>query len=113
MSLSKYVRVWCGLAFAAAGVVGASAGAPATQPAGSAPQSPGGQLCRVEGHITSGRNALPGVSVVVHDGAEGNALKTATSTDTDGKFTILFAPNAAYRLTAELTAFGSVERTLT
>jgi trimeric autotransporter adhesin len=112
MSLSKYSRLWCGLAFAAAGVVGASAGAPAQQ-AGAPPQSPPGQFCRVEGHVTSGRDALPGVSVVVHDGGEGNVLKAATSTDIDGKFTVLFAPNATYRLTAELTAFGSAERTLT
>jgi hypothetical protein len=100
-SLSTSSRLWCGLAFAAAGVVGASAGAPPAQQAGAAPQSPRGQSCRVEGHITSGRVALPGVSIVVHAGAAGDILKAATSTDTDGKFTILFAPDATYRLTGE------------
>ena len=63
--------------------------------------------CRVEGHVTSGRDPLPGVSVVVH---AGDALKAATSTDVDGSFAIsLSRPNASYRLTAELTAFATAE----
>ena len=103
--------MWWGVAFVAAGVVGASAGAPPspqTETDSSARRS-----CRVEGHITSGRDALPGVSVIAHADAAGDILKAATSTDTDGNFSILFAPNATYRLTAELTAFSSTERTLT
>jgi hypothetical protein len=50
------------------------------------------------------------VSIVVH---AGDALKAATSTDVDGRYTILFSPNATYRVTAELTAFGAVDRTIT
>ena len=103
--------MWWGAAFAAAGVVGASAGAPAPQQ--TEPNLSTSRSCRVEGHITSGRDALPGVSVVAHADAAGDVLKAATSTDTDGKFSILFAPNATYRLTADLTAFSSAERTLT
>src|SRR5262249_51905147 len=30
-----------------------------------------------------------------------------------GRYTILFSPNATYRVTAELTAFGAVDRTIT
>ena len=73
-----------------------------------APQA--AQSCRVQGHVTSGRDPLPGASVIVH---VGNALKAATSTDLDGKYTILFAPNATYRVSAELTAFASVEHDVT
>ena len=50
------------------------------------------------------------MSIVVH---AGETLKAATSTDVDGRYTILFSPNATYRVTAELTAFGAVDRTLT
>src|SRR5262249_44391852 len=73
-------------------------------------QNPSGPTCRVEGRVTSGREPLPGVSIVVH---AGDALKAATSTDVDGHYTILFSPNATYRVTAELTAFGSIDRTIT
>ena len=110
MSLIASARLWYGLAFVAAGVVGASAGAPVRQQPALAAQSPANQLCRVEGHVTSGRDPLPGVSVVVH---AGDNLKAATSTDIDGKFTIVFAPNATYRLTADLTAFAAIDRTIT
>jgi hypothetical protein len=60
--------------------------------------------------VTSGRDPLPGVSIVVHTG---DTLKAATSTDVDGRYTILFSPNATYRVTAELTAFGAVDKTIT
>ena len=43
----------------------------------------------------------------------GDALKAATSTDIDGRYTILFAPNATYHVSADLTAFGQAERDLT
>src|SRR5439155_26603527 len=66
--------------------------------------------CRVEGRVTSGSAPLPGASVVVH---VGDVLKAATSTDIDGKYTILFAPNATYHVSAELTAFARVERDVT
>ena len=53
---------------------------------------------------------LPGASVVVQ---VGDAVKAATSTDADGKFTITFSPNATYHIAAELTAFTRAERDLT
>jgi hypothetical protein len=99
-------RFWYGLALATAGVVGASAGNAQTTPS-SAPAQ--GTLCRVEGRITRGRDALPGASVIVR---VGGALKAATSTDIDGRYTIVFSPNATYHLSAELTAFAPVERDL-
>src|SRR5262245_37834458 len=100
----KNTRLWSALALAIAGVVGASAG-------GQNPSTPqAGPVCRVEGRITSGRDPLPGVSVVVR---VGGALKAATSTDIDGRYTIVFSPGATYHLTAEMTAFAPVERDLT
>src|SRR5437773_11538701 len=66
--------------------------------------------CRIQGSVTSGNSPLPGVSIVVH---VDSVLKAATSTDLDGKYTILFAPNATYHLSADLTAFSGVERDLT
>jgi hypothetical protein len=106
VNVLKHSRIWYGLALATAGVVGASAGGAQTSP--SAPAA--GAACRVEGRITSGRDALPGASVIVRvDGV----LKAATSTDIDGRYTIVFSPGATYHLSAELTAFAPVERDLT
>jgi hypothetical protein len=101
----KDSRLWFALALATAGVVGASAGGQ-TPPVA---QMPGRAACRVDGHVTSGRDALPGASVVVR---VGGVLKAATSTDIDGRYTIVFSPGSAYHLTAELTAFAPVERDL-
>ena len=69
-----------------------------------------GPRCRVEGHVRSGNLPLPGASVIVQ---VGDAVKAATSTDTDGKFTITFSPNATYHIAAELTAFTRADRDLT
>jgi hypothetical protein len=66
--------------------------------------------CRVTGRIVSGGVALPGVSLIVR--ADG-AVTAATSTDVDGRYTILFAPNATYRLSADLVGFATTERDLT
>ena len=66
--------------------------------------------CRVDGRVTSSGGPLPGASVVVH---AGDTLKAATSTDVDGKFAILFAPNSTYHLSVDLTAFGTAERDIT
>src|SRR5438128_1531159 len=63
--------------------------------------------CRIGGRVTSGDVPLPGVSVIVH---VGDALKAATSTDLDGTYIILFAPNATYRVSADFTGFTSAER---
>ena len=98
-------RLWYGLALVVASIAGASAAGPAQQPA--VPQT---SSCRVEGRVTSGRDPLPGVSITVR---AGDALKAATSTDLDGKYTILFAPNATYRITSDLTGFTAVDRALT
>ena len=107
--LIQCARLWYGLALAVSCVAAASAGVSAGQQQPPA-QSPSGPACRVEGHVTSGSNPLPGVSIVVHIG---DTLKAATSTDLDGRYTILFSPNATYRVTAELTAFAPVDRTIT
>ncbi len=66
--------------------------------------------CRVTGRVLSGAEPLPGAAVVVSSG--GN-VKAATSTGVDGRFTILFGPNATYHVIAELTAFTKEERDLT
>jgi hypothetical protein len=63
--------------------------------------------CRVSGRVTSGNIPLPGVSVVVH---LAGVVKGATSTDVDGTFTILFTPDAAYHLSADLTGFVGAAR---
>jgi len=86
-------------------VIGAqsSPGAPAGQPSQPAVR------CRVEGRATSGTQPLPGVSIVVF---VGDAPRTGTSTDVDGRYTILFAPGT-YRLAADLTGFVHRERDLT
>ena len=92
---------------------GVTAGAQAPQPtapAGLAAQAQNAVRCRVEGRVTSANGPLPGASVVVH---VGDALRAATSTDLDGKFTILFAPNGTYHLSVDLTAFARVERDVT
>ena len=108
VSLSRYSRVWFVLLLVAACVVAASAGSNPGQ-SGAASQS-AEPACRVVGHVTSGRDPLPGASVVVH---AGDALKTATSTDVDGSFALSLAPGASYRLAVELTAFGTAERAIT
>ena len=106
--LNNYARLWYGLALVAACIAAASAGASAGQQT-AAPATPP-PACRVGGRVTSGRDPLPGVSIVVH---AGDALKAATSTDLDGRYVILFAPNASYKLTADLTAFAPIDRTIT
>src|SRR5262245_60130583 len=80
------------------------------QSASSSQDTQAGSRCRIAGRITSGGVPLPGVSVVVH---VGDALRAATSTDTDGTFAILFSPNATYRLSARLTGFAKIERDVT
>jgi hypothetical protein len=76
-----------------------------------APQAPAPNTrCRVTGKVTSGTQALPGVALLIKSG---DKLLAATSTDADGKFTILFSPSSTYHVTAELTAFGTTERDLT
>src|SRR5262245_27845757 len=66
--------------------------------------------CRVTGRVTSGSNPLPGVSIVV---CSGDVVKTATSTDVDGTYTILFGPDAAYDISADLPGFAVVNREVT
>ena len=66
--------------------------------------------CRVSGRLTSGAVSLPGVSIVAY---AGDAAKASTSTDIDGTYSILFAPDASYRVVADLTGFTRVERSIT
>src|SRR5216684_2911581 len=66
--------------------------------------------CRIGGRVTSGNVPLPGVSVVVH---VGDALRAATSTDLDGTYAILFAPNATYHLSADIAGFIGTDRDVT
>src|SRR5262245_57485821 len=97
------------LAAVAAGLtlfVGAEA--PNVMAQGGAPGSAG--RCRVTGRVVSGGVPLPGVSIVVRgDGV----VKAATSTDLDGTYTILFGPDAAYDVSADLPGFAVVNRPLT
>ena len=79
---------------------------PQSQPA--RPAAPAG--CRVTGTVTAGTTPLPGVAIVVK---VGQTVKAATSTDAEGKFTILFGPNATYHVTADMMAFGEASRDLT
>ena len=92
-----------------AALAGALSGA--ETPQDSARQPPPADLrCRVDGRVTSGNTPLPGVSIVVQ---AGDVLKAATSTDGDGKYRLVFAANASYHITADLTAFTRLERDLT
>ena len=93
------------LPITAAGRGQGSANPPQATPARPAPTG-----CRVTGRALSGTAPLPGVAIVVR---VGDAVKAATSTDTEGKFTILFGPNATYHVTAESMAFTRAERDLT
>src|SRR5439155_12264311 len=85
------------------------AAASAQQPPPPAPSSPArtAPRCRVRGRVTSADTPLPGVSLAVH---VGDMLKAATSTDIDGTYTILFAPNATYHLSADFTGFVGAGR---
>ncbi|HEX4346755.1 MAG TPA: carboxypeptidase regulatory-like domain-containing protein [Vicinamibacterales bacterium] len=74
-----------------------------------APAQPAAR-CRVEGRVTSAGNPLPGASVIVR---AGTAVRASTSTDTDGKFAVLFSPNSVYHLSVDLMAFGTFERDIT
>ena len=109
VSLPRYSRFGFILLLVAACVAAASAGSQsdAVRPSSSSPGP--APACRVVGHVTFGRDPLPGASVIVR---AGDTLKTATSTDVDGSFTIAFAPGASYGLTVELTAFTTAERTI-
>ena len=100
-------RLLLGVGVAAVLVAGAFA--QGTQPT-PVPGAQGAARCRIDGRATSGGVPLPGVSIAVH---VGDAVKAATSTDIDGRFTILFAPGASYRVSADLTGFATVERNLT
>lgn len=67
-----------------------------------------GAACRVAGRAASGATPLPGVSVVAKIG---DAVRAATSTEQDGTYTLTL-PAGAYRLSADLTGFGRLDRDL-
>jgi hypothetical protein len=64
----------------------------------------------VDGRVTSGTAALPGVSIVAQ---VGDSVKATTSTDLDGKYTIAFSPDATYHISADFTGFTRAERDVT
>jgi hypothetical protein len=76
---------------------------------GATPQ-PASERCRVDGRVTSGAVPLPGVSIGIR---AGDATRAATSTEVDGRYSLLFTPNATYHLVADFTGFTSVTRDLT
>ena len=79
-------------------------------PAPAAPQAAGppAQFCHVTGTVTAGpNNPLPGVSIVVK---QTDKVLAATSTTDDGKWSINFTPGKNYKVTADLMAFGVVEK---
>jgi hypothetical protein len=107
-------RFWGTAALTSWTVVGVWAATPDSSPTAIPIQdAPGASSndarCRVDGRVSSGTLPLPGATIVVQ---VGSTVKAATSTDADGKFTIVFTPNATYRLSADLTAFSHEEREL-
>src|SRR5262249_31672938 len=74
------------------------------------PPRPSPTGCRVTGRALSGTTPPPRAAIVAR---VGEAVKAATSTDAEGKFTILFGPNATYHVSAELMAFSRAEQDLT
>ena len=67
-------------------------------------------VCRITGKAMSGARPLPGVAIVIR---RGDQIVGATSTEIDGSYALSLPPDAAYRLTAELMAFGRIDRELT
>ena len=84
-------------------ITAAGRGQDPANPPQATPARPSPAGCRVTGRALSGTAPLPGVAIVVR---VGDAVKAATSTDTEGKFTILFGPSATYHVSAELMAFA-------
>ncbi len=78
-------------------------------PALDAQQAAAPGACRVSGKAASTATPLPGVSIVLS--AQGS-VKAVTSTDTDGTYHLTI-PAGPYKLTAELTGFGTIERDVT
>src|SRR5437899_2851371 len=71
---------------------------------------PASARCRVDGRVTSGAVPLPGVSIGIR---AGEATRAATSTELDGRYSLLFTPNATFHLIADFTGFASVTRDIT
>ena len=74
------------------------------------PPLPNELTCRIEGRATSGAVVLPGVAIVAE---ADDAVRAATSTEVGGTYAMRLAPNAIYRISADLTAFTHVTRELT
>ena len=98
MAKSSVLRVV--IAASAIAALGAAIGA----------QSP--DRCRIDGRVTSGNIPLPGVSIVA-DGDALNGLAAVTSTGIDGRYSLLLAPGARYRVSAAFTGFVGVAHELT
>jgi len=102
--VTRRAILWLTLAGSSLGALTIGAGAQAPPPSTAPPR------CRVTGRITSNGTPLPGASVVAR---AADAVRAVTSTDIDGSYTILFAPNATYSVSADFTGFASAARDLT
>ncbi|HET7694804.1 MAG TPA: TonB-dependent receptor [Vicinamibacterales bacterium] len=71
-------------------------------------QTSAGGGCRISGRATSGATPLPGVAITLKIG---DVVRAATSTETDGAYSVALAPGE-YTLTAELAGFTRVQRPL-
>ena len=71
-------------------------------------QAPGTGACRISGHARSGTTPLPGVAIAIKTA---DALRLATSTETDGGYAVNLAPGE-YTISADLTGFTRIERPL-
>jgi hypothetical protein len=88
-------------------LVGLAAWPVATSGAGPAAQTVTADRCRVDGRVTSGSVALPGVSIGIRTAS---AIRPTTSTELDGRYAIAVTPNATYHLVVDFTGFTRVER---
>src|SRR5438477_886548 len=88
---------WLGLSVSLLVTPGAGA-----QNQGARGTPPVSSLCRIEGRVSSGSVPLPGVSIAVN---VAGALKGATSTDGDGRYSIGVVADATYELSALFTGF--------
>src|SRR5262245_37374729 len=65
--------------------------------------------CRIAGRVTSDNISLPGVAIVV---SLGPSRRAVTSTDTDGMYSLVLAPNATYHVSVDFVGFVGTGRDL-
>jgi trimeric autotransporter adhesin len=112
MQLSMWTKtVRAALVAGCAAACGLTAAQITIDAAGQTPAAQRAQAgCKVAGKITSGTKPLPGVSLIIR---QGEIVVGATSTDAQGTYQFTLAPSAAYRMTAEFTAFSPADREIT